>query len=65
MAFIKKRLQHRRFPVNIAKFLRIAFYRTPPVAASENSGPHSPVEPPNESLKRNMTVTQFFIEVTL
>ena len=30
-----KRLQHRCFPVNIAKFLRTAFfYRTPPVVAS-------------------------------
>ena len=33
--FIKKKLQHRCFPVNIAKFLRTAFYRTPTVAASE------------------------------
>ena len=33
--FIKKRLQHRCFAVNIAKFLRIAPYRTPPVAASK------------------------------
>ena len=32
--FIKKRLQHRRFPLNIAKFLRKTFYRTPLVAAS-------------------------------
>ena len=32
--FIKKRLQHRCFLVNIAKFLKTAFYRTPPVAAS-------------------------------
>ena len=31
--FIKKRLQHKCFPVNIAKFLRAAFfYRTPSVA---------------------------------
>ena len=30
----KKRLQHRCFPVDIAKFLRTAFYRTPLVAAS-------------------------------
>ena len=29
----EKRLQHGYFPVNIAKFLRAAFYRTPPVAA--------------------------------
>ena len=27
----------RCFPVNSAKFLRTLFYRTPPVAASENS----------------------------
>ena len=33
-SFYKKRLQHKCFPVNIAKFLRIVFYRTPPVAAS-------------------------------
>ena len=34
--FIKKKLQHRCFPVNIAKFLRTDFsYRTPMVAASE------------------------------
>ena len=33
--YIKKRLQHRPFPVNIAKFLRTAFfYRTPPQAAA-------------------------------
>ena len=32
--FIKIRLQDRYFPVNIAKFLRTAFYRAPPVAAS-------------------------------
>ena len=32
--FIKKRLEHRYFPVNIEKFLRTIFYRTPPVAAS-------------------------------
>ena len=32
--FIKKRLQHRCFPVIIAKFLRTAIYRTPAVIAS-------------------------------
>ena len=32
--FIKKRLQHIRFPVNIVKFWRTLFYRTPLVAAS-------------------------------
>ena len=33
--FIKKRLQHRCFPVKFAKYLRTPFfYRTPPVAAS-------------------------------
>ena len=26
---LKKRFQHRYFPVNIAKFLRTAFYRSP------------------------------------
>ena len=33
--FIKKRLQHSSFPLNIAKFLRTTHfcYRTPPVAA--------------------------------
>ena len=31
--FIKKRLQHRRFALNIAKFLRKTFYRTSLVAA--------------------------------
>ena len=36
--FIKKRLQHRCFPVKIAKFLRTAFlYRTPPAAADISS----------------------------
>ena len=35
--FVKKRLQHKYFPVNIAKFLRAAFfYRTPLVAAFAN-----------------------------
>ena len=33
--FTKKKLQHRCFPVNFAKFLRTHFfYRTPPLAAS-------------------------------
>ena len=32
--FIKKRLQHRCFPVNIVKVLGIPYFRTPPVAAS-------------------------------
>ena len=35
--FIKKRIQHRCFPVNIAKFLRTVFFRIPLVAASANS----------------------------
>ena len=35
--FIKKRLQHRYFPVKIAKFLETPFfYRAHPVAASGN-----------------------------
>ena len=33
-SFIKKRLQHRCFPVNIAKCLKTVFYRTPLMAAS-------------------------------
>ena len=33
--FIKKRPRRRCFPVNIAKFLRTAFFRTPLVTASE------------------------------
>ena len=32
--FIKKRLQHRFFPVNIAKFLRTAFFNRPPLVAA-------------------------------
>ena len=32
-----KRLQHRCFPVNIAKFLRTAFYRTPLLAPAKIS----------------------------
>ena len=37
--FIKERLQHKCFLVNIEKFLRTAFYRTPQAAASvDNSG---------------------------
>ena len=32
--FIKKRLQYKRFPVNIAKFLKTAFYKTPLMAVS-------------------------------
>ena len=37
-SFIKKRIQHRCFPVNTEKFLKIACFKTtpPPVAASEN-----------------------------
>ena len=34
---LKKGLQHRRFPANFAKFYEHLFYRTAPVAASENS----------------------------
>ena len=34
--FIKKRLQNRRFHVNISKFLRATFYRPHPVGASIN-----------------------------
>ena len=30
--FVKKRLQHRYFPVNIEKILEQLFHRTPPVA---------------------------------
>ena len=33
--FIKKRLQHRCFPVKLVKFLRTPFFTAPPVAASE------------------------------
>ena len=33
---LKKRPQHRCFPVNILKCLKKTFYETPPVAASEN-----------------------------
>ena len=34
---IKKRHLHKFFPVNIGKFLRIVFYRTPPVATSQGN----------------------------
>ena len=34
-SFCKKRLQNRCFPVNIVKWLRIAFFRTTPVAAPD------------------------------
>ena len=34
--FIKKKLRYRCSPVNVAKFLRTPFLRTPPVAASKN-----------------------------
>ena len=34
--FIKKRSQHKCFPVNVLKCLKKTFYGTPPVAASEN-----------------------------
>ena len=37
--FVKKRLPHRCFPVNIAKLLRIPFYTTTPVAASDKHKP--------------------------
>ena len=36
-AFMKKRRQHRCFPVNIANFLKAVFYRTAPVYVSETS----------------------------
>ena len=36
--FIKKRLQHKFFPMKFANSLRIPFfYKKPPVAASENN----------------------------
>ena len=35
--FIKKRFRHECFPVNVATFLRIFFYRTPPVAVSDQT----------------------------
>ena len=41
---LKKRLWHRCFPVNYAKFLRKLFYRTPPVAASVSSSKNMPVD---------------------
>ena len=34
--FLNKRLWHRCFPVNLVKFLRTSFYRTPLVAAPGN-----------------------------
>ena len=36
--FTKKRLQHWCFPVNIAKFLRTAFFIEKPPVAAFNSG---------------------------
>ena len=36
--FLKKKLQHRFFPVKFAKFLNALFYRTSPVGASESFG---------------------------
>ena len=35
--FIKKRLQHKCFPVDFSKFLRTPFFRTSPVAASDRN----------------------------
>ena len=37
VTLLKQRLCHRCFPVNLVKFLRTPFLRTPPVAASEGS----------------------------
>ena len=34
---LKKRLWHLYFPVNFANFKRTFLYRTPPVAASDNT----------------------------
>ena len=34
--FIRKRIRNKCFPVNITKFLRTVFYRTPPVMVSED-----------------------------
>ena len=41
--FIKRRLHNRCFPVNIAKFFRTVFYRTPPAAAFQFLGAQSRV----------------------
>ena len=60
--FIKKRLQHRCFPVNIAKFLRTAFlWNTSPVAAIE------PTEDTYEyllffSFSKNKSLPSFFFK---
>ena len=35
--FIKKKFRHECFPVSVATFLRIFFYRTPPVAVSDQT----------------------------
>ena len=54
----QNKLQDRCFSVNIAKFLRIAFFhRTPPVAAS---GSHSIVLDPQTIPKQNLTSKSFY-----
>ena len=52
---LKKKLWHRCFPVNFAKFLRTPFfYRTPPVIASDmtREPPKRKFYPPNYGLEQ-------------
>ena len=63
--FIKKRLVNKCFPVNIAKFLKIIFYRTPPVSAFKNCSSKNLWNIPrknsvNKSYKRT---SGFFLEI--
>ena len=63
--FIKKRLVNKCFPVNIAKFLKIIFYRTPPVSDFKNCSSKNLCNIPrknsvNKSYKRT---SGFFLEI--
>ena len=58
--FIKTGLQHRRFPVNSAKLLRMAFYRTPPMVASGFSPSIAPLIRPLVSIKKFLRMENLY-----
>ena len=47
---LKKRIQHRCFPVNFVKFIRTLFYRIPTAAASVNQQPKLKLNPQHGNL---------------
>ena len=66
-AFIKKRLRHRCFPLNIAKIFKNSFfYITPPVAAYRSMRPDVTEQFPHKSkvVVRRCSVKQVFLNIS-